>query len=117
VAHGLERRALRQRRESGADRRYAVVRRAHLDAAVEIEQHRDGRPNSTRLIEQRRANRRVIARRNGLLEPEVGNERVHGREQLLVAVVDVLIEQDARESDLFLGALVDVGADRVENGE
>ncbi len=59
----------------------------------------------------------MISARDRQLESVVGDESVDRREQLLVTVVHVFVEEYAGEADRLLRALVDVGANRVQDGE
>ena len=75
-------------------------------------------PHAARVVAQHGANRRlVVAARDGLLERVIGHEHVDGRQELVGAIVHVLVEQHAGEADGAIGLRGRIAFDEVENGE
>jgi hypothetical protein len=110
----LERRPGRRHDHDGTRRRHRV-RRAHDDLAVEVDERRDGRPDSPGVVDQRRANGLLVAAGDRLLEPVVRDEHVHGRRELLSPVAHVLVEQRAGETDRPARLRVRVALDRIDH--
>ena len=84
--------------------------------AVEVEQRRDARADTARVVAQHGANRGVVAAADdGLLQPVVGDENVDGRQQFFGAIVHVLVEQHAGEADGAVGLRGRIALDEVEH--
>ena len=118
--HAMARAFLERRERHAREARHLTLvgGRAHDDRAVEVEQRRDARADAARMVAQHGANRRLVAAADdGLLERVIGDEHVDGRQELVGAIVHVLVEQHAGEADRALGLCRRIAFDEVEHRE